>query len=78
MEIKKIAFWLLVVGVIALMMGAVVSVFTFNVDEFNKKIAECRDKINNSSCPLFNGKYSWYIKGEKTWDWDKSSSEIES
>lgn len=77
MEIKKIAFWFLVIGVIALMIGAVISALTFNVEEFNKQVAECKYRINNSSCSFFSGKYNWDSKGEKNWDWDKSSDEIE-
>jgi|GEM_PF-2650756 len=41
MNLKKLALWLLAIGVIALVVGVVIGVATLDISEFACKFAEC-------------------------------------
>lgn len=72
MNLKELALWLLVIGVLALIVGSVVGVATFDVQEFKDKISEKKALYNKSggySCSEECNQCLGEMK--KDWLWEK-------
>jgi len=69
MELKKLALWLLVIGLIALIVGAVLGALTFNTVALKEKIAEKRAEFNESGAVVAGVGCGWSDKRGK-WFWN--------
>jgi hypothetical protein len=73
MDLKKLALWLLAVGTLALVVGSVIAVTTFDIQEFKEKILEKKMLYNKSgeySCSEECSECLEEIK--KDWLWEKA------
>jgi hypothetical protein len=48
MNLKKLALWLVVIGLVALIVGAVIGALTFDIVAFKEKAAEKKGMFNDS------------------------------
>ena len=62
MNFKKLAIWLLVIGVLCLITGLTIGVLTFDASEFSKDVGEVRvlvDGYRDAGGCLISDGYSW-------------------
>lgn len=73
MNLKKLALWLTIIGSIALIVGGVIGVITFDIDEFKAQVEEIRiigGDTDEGGCLIAAG-YTWCEPKQKclrTWE----------
>ncbi len=61
MNLKKISLWLLTIGAIALVIGLVIGLATFDAEEFESQVREAKaigEDVSEHGC-LFTDGYEW-------------------